>query len=281
LIELLTVIAIVGILAALLAPSLSHFRKGDVVVATTRQMLDDVGRARQLAIANRTTVYMVFVHTNFWKDPFSPTFPGGTQWGQYFPPTAAPWSSGITTQLYAMQLTGYNFASRHSIGSQPGEVNWRYLSAWRALPEGAFIAPLKFSAPRFPATPFYITNYQTPQVNFPIYRFQTTNIPFPIAELATNIALSANQRYVTMPYIAFNYLGQLCDGTGQPLGRDEYIPLGFGSILYARDQTTKMPVQGLPVLTESPAGNSTNIAYNVIHVDALTGRARLEHADLK
>ena len=26
-----------------------------------------------------------------------------------------------------------------------------------------------------------------------------------------------------------------------------------------------------------PAGNSTNISYNVVHVDALTGRAVLEY----
>src|SRR5579863_5795993 len=66
LIELLTVIAIVGILAALVAPVFIHFTKPDVTEAATRQMLDDVARARQLAITQRATVYMVFIPTNFW-----------------------------------------------------------------------------------------------------------------------------------------------------------------------------------------------------------------------
>src|SRR4051812_4982181 len=72
LIELLTVIAIVGILAALLAPVLKNFSKPDVTVAATRQMLDDVARARQLAISQRSTVFMVFVPTNFWSDALRP-----------------------------------------------------------------------------------------------------------------------------------------------------------------------------------------------------------------
>src|SRR5689334_13492974 len=67
LIELLTVIAIIGILAAIVSPTLIHLRKGDAMLAATRQMLDDCGRARQLAISQRTTVYMVFVPTNFWN----------------------------------------------------------------------------------------------------------------------------------------------------------------------------------------------------------------------
>jgi hypothetical protein len=35
----------------------------------------------------------------------------------------------------------------------------------------------------------------------------------------------------------------------------------------------------LPSVIESPPGNSTNSAYNVIHIDRITGRARLERQD--
>src|SRR5258708_2452481 len=66
LIELLVVIAILGILAGLAVPALKNLGKSDANVSAARQLLDDVGRARQLALANRTTVYMVFVPTNFW-----------------------------------------------------------------------------------------------------------------------------------------------------------------------------------------------------------------------
>ena len=66
LIEMLVVIAILGIIAALAVPSLKNLGKSNINVSASRQLLDDVGRARQLAMVNRTTVYMVFIPTNFW-----------------------------------------------------------------------------------------------------------------------------------------------------------------------------------------------------------------------
>src|SRR6266571_5117108 len=65
LIELLVVISIVGLLAGLAVPVVNNF-KPNVVAGATRQLLDDVARARQYAISQRTTVFMVFVPTNFW-----------------------------------------------------------------------------------------------------------------------------------------------------------------------------------------------------------------------
>ena len=69
LIELLVVISILGILAALTVPALKNFGKSNVNISASRQLLDGVARARQLAISQRTTVYMVFVPTNFWDNP--------------------------------------------------------------------------------------------------------------------------------------------------------------------------------------------------------------------
>src|SRR5712671_2088184 len=69
LIELLVVISIVGLLAGLAVPVVNNF-KPNVVAGATRQLLDDVARARQYAISQRTTVFMVFVPTNFWKDQY-------------------------------------------------------------------------------------------------------------------------------------------------------------------------------------------------------------------
>jgi hypothetical protein len=50
-----------------------------------------------------------------------------------------------------------------------------------------------------------------------------------------------------------------------------------GSVLPARDGSTKMLQFASPSILESPPGNTTNISYNVIHIDALTGRAQLEY----
>src|SRR5947199_9009360 len=72
LIELLVVISIVGLLAGLAVPVVNNF-KPNVVAGATRQLLDDVARARQYAISQRTTVFMVFVTTNVWADAASPT----------------------------------------------------------------------------------------------------------------------------------------------------------------------------------------------------------------
>ena len=81
LIEMLVVIAILGILAGLAVPALKNLGKSNVNVSAARQLLDDVGRARQLAIANRTTVYMVFLPTNFWTIP---------------PPNLTTWLNSLT-----------------------------------------------------------------------------------------------------------------------------------------------------------------------------------------
>jgi prepilin-type N-terminal cleavage/methylation domain-containing protein len=118
LIELLTVIVIIGILAAILAPAVSHLIKGDNTLAATRQMLDDCARARQMAISQRTTVYMVFVPTNFWKSALAPNNPY-QNWALL--PLAIR-NSTTVTQLYAAQWSGYAMYSIHSVETNPGEA---------------------------------------------------------------------------------------------------------------------------------------------------------------
>ena len=105
LLELLTVIAIIGILAAITVPNIHSF-KPNVVAAATRQLLDDVARARQLAIANHTTVYMVFVPPNFWASPAYTSL--------------TPQEKQKAATLSDKQLTSYAFVSTRSIGDQPG-----------------------------------------------------------------------------------------------------------------------------------------------------------------
>jgi hypothetical protein len=265
------VIAIIGVLAALFAPVLSHFRKGDSTLAATRQMLDDVGRARQLAISQRTTVYMVFIHTNFWTDPLRQS--GASAWLSV-PSQIA--NSTTVTQLYAAQLTGYMMVSLRGVGDQPGRSIARDLTRVRTLPEDAFIPPFKFTgANPFPFTPSFAAN----RTDLPIYRFlRANNIPFPTVDMTTNASFA---RYVTVPYIAFNYLGQLTPGDGSLLPYDENIPLAHGSVSYSRDPNSKIARQGSVTFIETPPGNSTNVSYNIIHIDRLTGRARLERQEVQ
>src|SRR5664280_2868660 len=123
------VIAIMGILAAIALPAVRGL-KPDAKVAATRQLLDAVNRARQLALSERTTVYMVFVSTNFWTDP------------------AATWNANdlVAGNLYDKQLLSYAYVSLRSIGDQPGVHTPHYLSSWRTLPQGAYISQEKFAA---------------------------------------------------------------------------------------------------------------------------------------
>jgi prepilin-type N-terminal cleavage/methylation domain-containing protein len=252
LIELLVVIAILGILAGLAVPALKNLGKSDATVSAARQLLDDVGRARQLAMANRTTVYMVFVPTNFWNTTWLASLTTAQQ--------------SVVTNLVDKQLSGYTFVAHGAVGDQPGNHQWHYLAPWQSLPDGTFIAAQKFA----PLTTLTIPQWQSDYNSSPIPAFTNFFVPFPTESSTT----------VLMPCIAFDYSGRLVsevDASGNYHNAD--IPLARGSVAYGYDGTTKTP-QLTPVtasgVTEVPPGNSTGVAYNVVHIDALTGRAVLQ-----
>jgi len=264
LLELLVVISILGILAALTVPALKHFGKSDVTISASRQLLDGVARARQLAISQRTTVYMVFVPTNFWVvGGFAPPAAGNTWWAGLTPAQQI-----AATNLCDRQLSGYNYIACGAMGDQPGQHAWHYLASWQTLPDGAFIALMKFT--NSPSQYFTITDPIDSTKSYNVYGFSVTNtIPFP-TETATN--------GVSLPYIAFDYRGQLVSGTHpDTAGNGENIPLAQGSVLPAINLDTKALQFGDADAAEIPPGNSTNIAYKIVHIDGLTGRAVLEY----
>jgi len=251
LIELLVVIAILGIMAGLTVPVLKNFAKSDATLGASRQLLDGVARARQLAMSQRTTVYMVFVPTNFWA--------------------SAGWLNSLTpaqqtaaTNLCDKQLTGYIFVSLRSVGDQPGQGVPHYLAPWQTLPDNTFIAAQKF----------YTSNNIVDQISgatYSISEFNYTNkFPFP----TETTLITGNTPY--LPYIAFNYLGQLTIDGVDMSGYDEYIPIAKGSVLVARDPFTKAFQFNPPDVAENPPGNSIN-SYNIVHIGRLTGRAVLEY----
>jgi prepilin-type N-terminal cleavage/methylation domain-containing protein len=170
LIEMLVVIAIIGVLLAVGIPAFKGFGKSNALAAADRQLLDDLAFARQRALADRTTVYMVFVP------------PGNSSLVATF---SSDESRQQVTNLLQRQFATYNFYVERSVGDQPGgPPRARYLSAWQSLPDGILIAPSKF----------YSGVAATGVTNF-AYR----NFPFPTA---TNAAIS-------LPYLAFDYQGQL------------------------------------------------------------------------
>jgi len=298
LVEMLTVIAIIGLIAAFSIPVLKNFGQANVSVSASRQLLDDIGRARQFAMSQRTTVYMVFVPPNFWG-----------QLGSSPPVSPIPaWYNLLTTpqltvlsNLYEKQLVGYTFLAYGALGDQPGRHTWHYLAPWQSLPDGAFIPTWKFYNATYPTPPLSFSDPANANYTFNIYPFSYTNtFPFP-TEDSTNPLYATSLPY--LPYIAFNYLGQLSDYSGNmlsssdeklsgPLGArisgQDYdldfvgggidIPLAQGSVIPGKNTNgNNSAVMGMPGVNEMPPGNSTNIAYHVIHIDPLTGRSTLEY----
>jgi hypothetical protein len=185
---------------------------------------------------------MVFVPTNFW---------GGL-----------PYSAALTN-LCDKQLTGYTFMSHGQVGDQPGQHAWHYLAPWQNLPDGTFIAAWKFAPPTQSS---YIPNFNP---NIPVSGFYTNSFPFPL-ETGGN---------ANLPYIAFNYLGQLTDDGVNLANLHEYIPLARGSVSPAFDPgnpTAKTYSLNPATVEEFPPGNSTNSAFNLVDIDPLTGRATLQ-----
>ncbi len=251
LIELLVVIAIIGVLAAIVAPTLGSFRKGDAIAAATSQLLGGVARARQLAISQRADVYMVFLPTNYFSS---------LDWSQLSPAQRV-----AVTNLADKPLSAYTFVSTRTVGDQPGQRTFRYLGKWQQLPEGVFIPHEKFS----PAVNPYTIQDPGSGDRYNIYRFPTINIPFP----------SETNEPVNMPYIGFDSQGRLLN---RPVGENgENIPLAQGSVLTPRDPRTKQVVLDFVDAQERPVGNSTNIGFNIVHVDWLTGRGQLHRYEIR
>jgi len=243
LLELLVVIAIIGLIAGIALPAFKGMGRSNVTASAQRQLLDDFALARQRAIANRSTVYVVFVPPGIINiDP------------EAVIPALSPVEKRVFSNLLGGQYTTYAIIAARQVGDQPGTQTWRYLTDWRTLPEGSFISANKFLG---------VTDANGVQP------FTYAPVPFPLTT-----SPKAN-----LPCIIFNYLGQICDTAGNLRNRDENIPLARGSIFYARDPNGQL-VRLAPDVLETPANNSVNIS-NVLSIDFLTGRARIQQQQVQ
>jgi prepilin-type N-terminal cleavage/methylation domain-containing protein len=255
LIELLVVMGIIALLASVAIPSLKGIGSTNAIAAANRQLLQDIEFARLRAMNERTTVYMVFV------PPTLATRSTKTRW------TSAN-ELRQAQRLLAGQFSAYALFAKRSLGDQPGAGTLRYLTEWKSLPEGVFIATNKFVTT---ATMADWSNWLGKKAgntvtNWP-FRYVTT-IPFP------TITSDLKALPDGLPCIAFNFQGQLDQPTAIP--HDEYISLVKGSIVMATSDPQGLTnTFGIAAeVIETPKGNSTN--NPVIHIDWLTGRARSE-----
>ncbi len=271
LIEMLTVIIIIGIIAATALPALKGLTQGNAMTSATRQLLDDIALARQKAINNRSRVFMVFIPPSFWKLPAT----NGTS----FSGMTNIYSISNMYRLSLGQFNTYALFADHELGDQPGQTHPRYLTPWKTLPEGIIIETNMFRSsyggsaipePEIINEPPFLP---APRA-FPVFSF--TNAPFPFPE--TELTNATPPRLFFLPFIAFDSQGRLLSSPG----RDQFIPLVKASVLPARN-ANQQPDIGLPPPTDEadvlepgyrePTGIHT---YNLIHIDWLTGRAKVE-----
>jgi prepilin-type N-terminal cleavage/methylation domain-containing protein len=248
LIELLVVLAVMGMLAAITLPALKNMRRTNVMVSAGRQLVDDFALARIRAISERTTVHVVFVPPDI-MDPAK--WPAAAGAGQ-----AITRDQNLQKRLKSAQYTTYALFAERTVGDQPGRSQPRYLTSWRSLPDGIFIATNKFiynsgalSIPDDYSRPFEYTDKDLP------------------APTIYGMARS-------LPHIAFDPHGRLVDKNNRVRFQNEVLWLGRGSFLYSRAPNGDIDDFDL---RESPPGNSTDSTnYHRVVVDGLTGRARVE-----
>ena len=251
LLEMLVVIAIIGILAAVALPSMKGLTKSNVMVNATRQLTDDLAYARQLALKERTPVHVVFVSTNILDIDIDLKTPADNNNNPAIFRNRKVW-----TNIMSGVFTAYALYAERTVGDQPGQRNGRYLTQWKALPEGVFIAEREFDWGPTANQALWDTLAVT---NRP---FKYTYLPFP----------TANGRDNFIPHVLFDANGSL-SGLNE-----EVINLARGSIFYQRDASGALV--DVPDVREAPLGDSIN-NYNRIRINGLTGRAKVERPEIQ
>lgn len=248
LIEMLVVLGIIGMLAAMTLPSISNSRKGNISESVTRQLMDDLANARLKAMSARTKVYVVF----------APDYDFFTNWYSYatvYSPTTTNFffTNSAANNVIGGQLTTYALFSPRMVGEQPGQNTPRYLSDWRSLPSGAFIPSALFRNPKV----FH---------NVGVATSNQYSIAIPVDDVPGATRLN-------MPYVGFDEQGRL-------FGRNTSITISIieGSILHPQDSTSQTNiVVNTDAVETSPIVRSGSIQAGIEYLVAGAPGARVRY----
>ena len=274
LLELLVVVAVIGLLAGVTVPAIRGMVQGKTVASGHRQLSDDLNRARQEALRLRTTVYVVFAPTNVWvarpelDSQVEAMIVGRQLAPQGFREQALRSFTNIALGVYH----SYALLVERETGAQPGRSHTRYLGpGWQTLPEGVILSPRLFlPAPLGPTDRRDLALHQLPRRSF----------RFPLAEFPGD-TLPA----IPMHFVAFGPDGRLAldemnrawvlNGRGDlqlPPMSELALGVGQGSVFIARDAAGRIDPSVTPDAIETPRDNATN---NRVIVSSLTGRSRI------
>src|SRR4051812_46814501 len=268
--ELIVVIAIIGIISAIALPAIRAF-KPDPLKTASNQVLNDLAYARRKAIADHTTVYVCFMPPLNLLSNLNGATPPATL---------------TTNEQYAMlksQYTGYAMYEKRSIGDQPGSSQAHWITRWRTLPDGTGFPPDMFLGQGTLVPPAITT------VGLGYWSFDYNMAGDIIVNPETN-----SQVATRFPAVAFDYRGNLVPSVNggwnqwRPIDPnyqnntpgqifDCVIPItqGYASV----NGTNWTPA----TFAERPTAGvySNTFSYMHVVVDGSTGRARRDTRALK
>jgi len=273
LLELLVVVAVIGLLAGITAPAIRGMVQGKTLASGHRQLTDDLNRARQEALRLRTTVYVVFAPTNVWQS----RLPLDTQIdsmiaGQLAPQRFREQALRSFTNIALGVFHSYALLVEREIGAQPGRNHTRYLGpGWQTLPDGVILSPRLFlPAPMAATDRRDLVIHELPQRPF----------RFPLAEFPGDTLPAIPMRFVAFGpdgRMAVDEMNQYWTLNGRPELRlppmsELTLAVGQGSVFISRDAAGRIDPTVVPDAIETPRDNATN---NRVIVSSLTGRSRI------
>ena len=136
LVELLVVVAIMGVMMSIAIPSFKKLFRKDPLALGAQQLLDDLEWARIHAMSRGADVSIVFF-------PLWSQVGGTASQAGYFQ------SPGVANALLGGQCASYVIFAEGSAGEQPGQpvIEQTFLTKWRRLPQGVVIPANAFNTP--------------------------------------------------------------------------------------------------------------------------------------